>query len=276
MSIAIASIMQESNTFSPVPTRYEDFSPVFGRAALAKHHGKLTEMGGFIAALEKSRMPIRPVCAAWAITAGRMLRDDFDRLVSEFTEQLRRAGRVRALLLSLHGAQTAQGVDDAEGHLLVHARNVLGPKAPIVVTLDLHANVTRRMADLADGIFGYRTYPHVDMYAVGSRAAEYCLRLLKGKTRPPVAFRKLPMIVPAENMQTTSGPMHRLQQRARRLEKKGRIAAISIFGVQPWMDIEEMGCSVVATGGRDAGQPTVPLANWRWHSGKAAASSASS
>ena len=33
MKIAIASILQESNTISPVMTRYEDYSPVFGEAA---------------------------------------------------------------------------------------------------------------------------------------------------------------------------------------------------------------------------------------------------
>ena len=48
MKIAIASILQESNTFSPVRTRYEDFSPVFGSEVLLRHEGKLTEMGGFI------------------------------------------------------------------------------------------------------------------------------------------------------------------------------------------------------------------------------------
>jgi microcystin degradation protein MlrC len=60
-----------------------------------------------------------------------------------------------------------------------------------------------------------------------------------------MAFRKLPMIVPAENMQTTSGPMHRLIERGKVLERSGRALAVSVFGVQPWLDIQEMGCSVV-------------------------------
>ena len=55
MNIAIASILQESNTFSPVMTRYEDFSPVFGRKAFVRHEGKLTEMGGFIDVLKTGR-----------------------------------------------------------------------------------------------------------------------------------------------------------------------------------------------------------------------------
>ena len=251
MSIAVASIMQESNTFSPVPTRYEDFAPVFGRLAAEKHRNKLTEMGGFLATLEDRGVRAEPVCAAWAITAGRMIRRDFERLGEEFAAALRKARGFEALLLSLHGAQTAEGVDDAEGRLLELARDALGPRVPIVITLDLHANVTRKMVELSSGVFGYRTYPHIDMYEIGRRAADWALQILSGAVTPVIGFRKLPLIVPAENMQTTSGPMQALQARARRLERRRAIENVSVFGVQPWLDIEEMGCSVVVTGDGD-------------------------
>ena len=251
MKVAVASIMQESNTFSPVPTSYSDFAPVFGHQAIDKHRGKLTEMGGFMDALEERKVRAEPICAAWAITAGRMLSKDFDRLTSQFADRLARAKRTDALLLSLHGAQTADGVDDAEGRMLELAREALGPKVPLVITLDLHANVTRRMVELANGVFGYRTYPHIDMYQVGRRAANWALRIVNGEVKPVIGYRKLPLIVPAENMQTTSGPMHALQQTARRYERRRGIDSVSLFGVQPWLDIDEMGCSVVVTGSDD-------------------------
>ena len=240
--------MQESNTFSPVPTVYADFSPVFGDQAIGKHGGKLTEMGGFIDVLEERKARVEPICAGWAITAGRMHSKDFDRLTSQFSDRLASAKRIDALLLSLHGAQTAEGVDDAEGRMLELAREILGPRVPVVVTLDLHANVTRRMVELANGVFGYRTYPHIDMYQVGRRAAIWAWRIVNGEVEPIVGYRKLPLIVPAENMQTNSGPMHALQQTARRLERRRGIDSVSLFGVQPWLDIDEMGCSVVVTG----------------------------
>ena len=251
MRIAIASILQESNTFSPVYTRYEDFTPVFSEAVLERHRGKLTEMGGFLDVLDRVRVDIAPVCAAWAITANRLLRPDFEKLVKAFEAGLRKA-RPDALLLAMHGAQTAEGEDDVEGYVLSLARTMLGPERPIVMSLDLHANITRRMVEGTDAIVGYHTYPHVDMFETGQKAARLMLRVLKGECRPTMAFRKLPLIIPAENSQTYRGPMAKLVQSAQSLEASGKAEAVSIFPVQPWMDIAEMGCAVVAVTNDDA------------------------
>jgi microcystin degradation protein MlrC len=245
MSVAIASIIQESNTFSPVVSRYEDLSPVFGPGVLERHRGKLTETGGFIDVLTKARKRIVPVCAAWAVSAGRMVRQDVDRLAEEFSTTLAAAGKVEGLLLALHGAQTAEGVDDVEGLMLGRARNILGQDVPIVLTLDLHANITRAMMEHATAIVGYQTFPHVDMYETGQKASRLMLKILSGKVRSVMAWRKLPLIVNAENQQTSRGPAHRLMARAQRYERKGKAEAISIFFVQPWLDIEEMGAAVV-------------------------------
>ncbi len=238
-------MLQESNTFSPVYTHYADFDPVFGNAVLARHEGKLTEMGGFIDVLRGAGAVIRPVCAAWAITANRLIRADFERIAGEFEAHLRRA-RPDALLLAMHGAQTAEGEDDVEGHILERARAVLGQDAPIVLTLDLHANITRRMVTLATAIVGYHTYPHVDMFETGQKAARLLLRILAGEVRPTMAYRKLPLIIQAEKSQTYRGPMHKLVTTARKWEAAGQAEAVSLFPVQPWMDIDEMGCAVVS------------------------------
>jgi microcystin degradation protein MlrC len=267
VKVAIASMLQESNTFSPVMTRYEDFTPVFGKAALDRHSGKLTEMGGFIEVLTKARQQIAPVCAAWAITANRLVRADFKRLVDEFAEQLAAAGKVDGLLLAMHGAQTAEGADDVEGQVLGQAREVLGTNVPIIVTLDLHANITRAMIERATAIVGYHTYPHIDMYETGQKAAKLMLKTLAGKVRPAMAWRKLPLIVNAENQQTAHGPARKLFAVAQKLESDGAAEAVSIFSVQPWMDIKEMGSAVVAvTNGdsRAADRQAATLAQKYW------------
>jgi microcystin degradation protein MlrC len=245
MAVAIASLQQETNTFSPVGTRYRDFDPVFGAGALDRHAGKPTEMGGFIDVLRRSGKRPVPLCAAWAITANRLARKDFLRFVAEFSRRLAGCGRPEALLLAMHGAQAADGEDDVTGCVLQRARRILGKSVPIAVTLDLHANVTPRMVEHADVIVGYQTYPHVDLYETGQKAARLALRMAQGRLKPAMALRKLPLIVPAETMPTTSGPMRRLIDRATRLESTGQAESVSVFGVQPWLDVRDMGCSVV-------------------------------
>lgn len=251
VAIAIASLLQESNTFSPVYTRYADFSPVFGQAAFDRHAGKLTEMGGFIDVLTRARKAIAPVGAGWAITANRLLRDDFHRLMEQYSRALAALPKPEAVLLAMHGAQTAEGEDDVEGHLLSRFRKIVGPDVPIVLTLDLHANVTAAMVRLATALCGYHTYPHVDMFETGQKAARLLLRILRGEVQPVMRWRKLPLIVNAENQQTAHGPAHTLFSRAQQLERAGRAEAVSIFPVQPWLDIREMGSAVVVVNNGD-------------------------
>ena len=52
----------------------------------------------------------------------------------------------------MHGAAVAENADDSEGELIARIRAVVGPKLPIVASLDLHANGTERMLQLADGL----------------------------------------------------------------------------------------------------------------------------
>ena len=118
---------------------------------------------------------------------------------------------------------------------------------PIVATLDLHANVTAKITAMADAVIGYRTYPHVDMYEVGQAAAELMLRTLNGEVRPVTVMQKLPLIVPPENQQTTHGPMREVWDTARAYQRaNAEVLSVSVFGVQPWLDIDEMGCATLA------------------------------
>lgn len=245
MRIGIASLLQESNTFSPVSTHYEDFQPVFGQAVLERHAGKLTEMGGFIDVLSEAGVTVVPFCAAWAITANRLKRADFARLMDRLDQEIANSG-IDALLFAMHGAQTAEGEDDVEGAILKRVRSHLGPDSPIGVTLDLHANITAAMVSHASFIVGYHTYPHIDMYETGKKAASLLLRTMAGEIAPVMAYRKLPLIIPPENCSTTSGPMSRLIRAAQGREETGTALAMSIFPVQPWLDIREMGCATVA------------------------------
>jgi microcystin degradation protein MlrC len=254
MAIAVGSIIQESNDFSPVKTRYEDLDFVFGHDVIKRHENASTEMGGFLSALSKARHKALPLCAAWGISGGRMPLRDFRRIREEFTQHLIKLPKPEGLLLCLHGAHTAVSTPDVTGCLLKIARTILGPKIPIVATLDLHANVTQQMINGATALIGYKTYPHIDLFETGRRAADLMLQILAGNVAPVMAWCKLPLIVPAENMQTTSGPFARLMHLAMDLERRLPNHCFSTFGVQPWLDVPEMGCSVVAVGTGESGR----------------------
>ena len=247
MRIGVGYLLQESNTFSPVETHLRDFHPQFGAALLDRWRGTRTEIGAFLDVLEPSGHEIVPLFAGWAMTAGPMSAETFDQLKTKVTRQAREDGPFDALLLALHGSLSAAETDDCDGELLEALREIAGPVALVALTLDLHANVTAKIASNADAVVGYKTYPHTDMYEAGLAAAEILVRALRGEVRPVTVMQKLPLIVPPENMQTTDGPMKEVFDAAEACrEAHPEILSVSVFGVQPWLDIGEMGCATLA------------------------------
>ena len=247
MRIGVGYLLQESNTFSPVETHLRDFHPLFGPALIERWRGTRTEIGAFLDVLEPTEHEVVPLFAGWAMTSGPMSAETFSDLKGRVVSQAREDGPFDALLLALHGSLVAVGTDDCDGELLAALREMVGPTAPITLTLDLHANVTAKIASNADPVIGYKTYPHTDMYEAGLTAAEILVRTLRGEVRPTTVMRKLPLLVPAENMQTTGGPMKEVFDTAEAYRSEHpEILSVSVFGVQPWLDIDEMGGAVLA------------------------------
>src|SRR5690606_18420604 len=104
------------------------------------------------------------------------------------------AHEMDGILLHLHGAMSTQSHDDGEGELLARIRTAVGPAIPIVVVLDLHATLTQRMADNANALISYRTYPHIDQYERGHQAAALLDRAIRGEIRPKVAIARRPIL----------------------------------------------------------------------------------
>src|SRR5262245_52660874 len=246
MRVGVAYLIQETNSFSPIPTKLEDFRISTGCSASERWKGTKTERGAFIDFLSDSRIEAVPLLAGWAITQGPIEQGEFARLKAQFAAQLEQAGRLDGLLLALHGAMCAEGTDDCEGAILELIRDRVGQDLPIVLTLDLHANLTRRIVGCANAVIGYKTYPHVDFYRCGWTGAEMLSRTLRAEIVPVTAMVKIPMIVPAENMQTANGPMADVLALCGSVRQThSEILDVSVFGVQPWLDIEEMGCATV-------------------------------
>lgn len=257
MPIAIAEIKQETNTFSHVPTTLENFRSNYlldGPDLVDALRTTNCETAGFVQACEERDLPLEPIIAANSISGGRVTREAFESLRQKLVNGLSSMQSCDGVLLSLHGAMATEGSDDPDGAFLQEARRLVGPHVPVVCTLDLHANVTRLMVECADSIFGYQTYPHTDARDVAIKAGHHLADIVKGKVVPHRAFVKLPMILPPEEAMTTRGPMARLIGQAKTLEGQGVATHVSVFQVQPWLDMPEMGCSVLAVSVQGASQ----------------------
>lgn len=252
--VAIGGLYQESHSFSPAPATMDEFEAcllVRDEAVFDRLSGMNHEVAGALDVLgECECVPL--IYGATAASGMPLRRACYEQLKSEYLDRVRAAMPLDGVVMTMHGAMVAEHIDDATGDLIEGVRRIVGPDIPITVSLDLHANVTRRMAEHADALVGYHTAPHVDQKDTGVRAAVVMKHLLAGG-RVAQAFCPIPMIVPAENGQTTVGPYAEVMGQALRLEARDDVLSASVFSVQPWLDLKEVGCAViVVTNGNTA------------------------
>src|SRR5574342_50717 len=206
-SILIAERKQEVASFNPALSHYEDFSTSFGEDVIARHRGVGSEVAGALSVFDaRADLRLRPAYSARSITSGGLLATaDWERIAREFLSGVRNAGPVDAVYYSLHGAMASETEDDPEGYLLAETRKILGEQAPIVASLDLHGVLTDRMLQHADAVVMYHTYPHVDFFETGARAARLLLRILAGEVRPVTAAVTIPALVRGDELITETG-----------------------------------------------------------------------
>jgi microcystin degradation protein MlrC len=251
MRIAIGQLWQESNTLNPLCTTIENFE-AFGiseGAEIIERFAETNELGGFIQSLrawsERPEMVGLMRFAAWP--SGPVKAAAFQELMDRMLAALERARPVDAVLLALHGSMVAECEPDVEGYLLEQVRRRIGPKIPLVATLDLHANVTQRMVDNADVLTLYHTAPHVDVMNTGKRGAKALRRLLIDGARPVTVFRKLPLVLPAEraNTQDPDSVSYNIRKLLEGWERNHFVLSAGLATVQPWLDIPDLGSAAL-------------------------------
>ena len=187
--IAVGGFLHETNTFAPTLATYDDFVHGGGWPAMALGADVLKTMrninvglAGFVGQAEANGWELVPTISAAASPSAHVTKDAYERIVTVMIDGIRTAGPLDAVYLDLHGAMVSEHLDDGEGELLARVRQVIGKELPLVVSLDLHANVTPQMIEHADALIAYRTYPHVDMADTGRAAAEHLALLLEYQT----------------------------------------------------------------------------------------------
>lgn len=240
--------MQESNSFAAKGadlSYFEEHTLVSGSAMLNLTEAQ-TSLAGVLKALTSAGHKIIPTIAAQSPSSGPVQRGAYEHLKNECVDHLSAGGALDGVVLSLHGAMASEDFDDAEGDLLAAVRATVGDDVPIALALDLHAHVTEEMIRHANILVGYETYPHVDLFDTGVRAAELLLSTLTGTIAPQTVFARSPMIVPAEAMDTSVDPMAGLLARACRCRSLRGVVSTSLFAVQPWLDMPDTGMTTVA------------------------------
>ena len=253
MRIAVGGFMHESNTFAPLPTdraRFVQGSLSHGGDLLSVWGEAHHEMGGFIAGATRFGYDLAPTVMAWATPAGPVEDAVLDEVVTEIAEGCRRSS-AEGLLLALHGAMVTRSHPDADGEVLRRLRELLGDSLPIVATLDFHANVSPAMAEHADALVGYQTYPHVDQREIGLIAADLIVRTVRREIRPQTAIATPPMILNLLGQETDREPLRSLMTRAREAERRSGILSVSLMAGFPYADVLKMGPSAIAVADGD-------------------------
>lgn len=258
--VAIIGVWLESNRFAPVATEadFKEFYQIEGEAILAAAREKnpfiLGEAAAFVKTMDATG-PWEPVpillaaCHPHGCIDGRLM----DRYLATIRAGLAAAGPLDAVYISNHGAMIATDRDDPDGEVVALAREIAGHKARIVMTLDLHGNISERMVEQSDLIVGYRTNPHVDYIERGEEAALGLRLMLAGIAEPKAAFIRLPLTPASVSLLTASGPYGEMIDlgNRRRAELAGDILNVSIFGGFVFSDSTKNGVAIVVTARRD-------------------------
>lgn len=264
--VLVAEFMHETNTFSVQPTdeaAFRNSSCYIGDAVRAALKGTRTSMGAAFEAGARYGWQLVHPLATGANPSGRVTDACFDKFAGLIVAA---SAGADGILLHLHGSMSTQSDDDGEGELLARIRARVGAAVPIVVVLDLHATITQRMADLANVLISYRTYPHVDQYERTWQAADLLERCLRGEIAPKVALARRPILYALDGGRTTSPPMMELLRRADAIEASGRAHVVSIQAGFSSADVHDIGPSVVVSADDRAAAQTIAeeLMDYAW------------
>ena len=265
--VLIAELKQETSTFNPAPTSYDDFWIMLGRDIISSYRSTKTEISGAIDAFEADgRFELVPTLAAASVSGGPIVTADLDRLLGELTEAVSTHRDVAAAYICLHGAMAGEEEGDPEGRVLTDIRRILGD-IPLVVSLDLHAVLTDRMIDAADIIVPFHTYPHIDQYETGERAARNLIRLLDGKAKPTTALIKLPMLVRGDELITATGRFGEAIRMCQAVENSEAGLAAGVMIGNAFTDVPALQSNVLVTTNDDpagAEREAVRIGRFMW------------
>ena len=267
--ILIAECKQEVSTFNPVLSSYEDFTLRHGQEILDYHRHVRSEVGGALSVFDATPgVELVPTCSAHFITSGGTLADGaFARIAGELLASIKAAPAVDGIYFSLHGAMATESEGDPEGYLLAETRRIVGEQVPIVISLDLHGILSDRMLEQGDAAVAFHTYPHVDFFGTGARAAKLLLRIVAGEVKPVTAKVTVPALVRGDELITETGSIRHAVNAAKAIEQSpGGLSAAMMWG-NPFTDVPALASNSFVVTDNDparAEREALRIANLFW------------
>lgn len=251
MKIFTSALVTETNTFSAFPTTLGSFEEL-GIVRGPVPDDALSDVGPIVKQWRRLAGQygdtVQEGIYAIAQPAGTVEAAAYRQLRGEILAALEQAMPVDMVLLFLHGAMVAEGVDDCEGELIAAVRALAGPACVIGVELDPHCHMSHAMASQADALILMREYPHIDYEERAIELFELCRAAATGKTRPVMAVADCAMV---GFYPTTAQPMRGLVDLLAEVERRPGILSASYVHGFPWGDVADAGTKVVVVADRD-------------------------
>lgn len=191
-----------------------------------------------------------PILLGRGIPGGPVPLSDYVSLKEEILRGLEEAGPLDGLILDLHGAMSVVGLDDPEGDLAAAVRGVVGSEVLISTGMDLHGNVSWRLAQSLDLLTCYRTAPHEDETETKQRAVWNLLQRFKGKSplKPFKAWVPVPILLPGEKTSTRVEPAKSLYEMVTAEAARDGVLDAAVWVGYAWADEPRNHAVVMVTG----------------------------
>ena len=264
MRIAALGFHHETNTFQSVKTDYDSFADyefLRGSQIADRHATSKFTLAGYFQSAQKFEFDLVPLLWAFTGPTGTITKDAFDRIATEMIDMLKENGPWDGVLLAQHGAAVSDEYPDMDGEISRRVREVVGLETPVVMTLDLHSNITQDQVDNTDAIVAFRTNPHLDPVERAVEASDILVKTIRGEVRPVQHLVQVPMIINIVKQPTSFGPMKEIMDEVDEvLEKPGVLSASCGQGF-PYADVDQMGVSFLVVTDGDV-ELAEKQANW--------------
>lgn len=243
--VAIAGLGIESSTFSPAVTHEEAFHARYGAEVFNAYP--------FMMAISPLRKQAAwfPAIVGKSLPGGAVTREAYESLVNKTLDTLKKYGPYDGLYFDIHGAMSVKGLDDPEGDFITRIRQVVGYTTLISTSMDLHGNLSWRLAQNTDLMTCYRMAPHEDAMQTKERAVVNLLeRIRSGQGKPAYkAWIPIPILLPGEQTSTRIEPGRSLYQQVAPLaDHQEGIVDAGIWIGYAWADEPRNHAAVMVTG----------------------------